>query len=254
MPDVPAYLQMPLWVVSLLFFVAMMLARELGAAIKRKTMLAGGEVESFALTSVLGLLALFIGFTFSIALQRYDNRRELVVKEANALGTTWLRADLLDDQGRTALRDVLRRYVDARLRFGEGKDTAEEIAAYQESGILQAELWGTVMRTTAPFRDTPRASLLVTTTNESIDLAGERYANRQAHVPTSILRLLGLFALIAAAMVGYERGGLRRTTTVLFVMLTLAVTLVLDLDRPMTGMTTVSQQPMRDLQQSMRAP
>ncbi|MGO4611730.1 hypothetical protein AB4142_35875, partial [Variovorax sp. 2RAF20] len=78
-----------------------------------------------------------------------------------------------------------------------------------------------------------------------------RFATRQAHIPPRILRFLALFALLAAGMVGYERGSQRRATTLMFVLLTLAVTLVIDLDRPSTGVTNVPQGPMLDLRESM---
>ncbi len=76
------------------------------------------DTDTFSLSAVLGLLALLIGFTFSLALQRYDARRELVIAEANALGTTWLRSDLLEPAPRQQLRQVLRRYVANRVAFG----------------------------------------------------------------------------------------------------------------------------------------
>lgn len=243
---------LPLWLFGLLFLAALVLAREVGKYLRdRSGRRTDEDGDAFAMTSVLGLLALLIAFTFSIALSRYDARRELVVMEANALGTTWLRADLLDDGDRDRMRDVLRRYVETRVAFGNARNPDEEVRAYRDTERLQGELWSTMIAGTASFRDTPRAALVVTTTNESIDLAAERFATRQAHIPPRILRMLGYFALLAAGMVGYERGTQRRATTLLFVLLTLAVTLVIDLDRPSTGMTNVPQQPMLDLRASM---
>lgn len=247
-----SYPYMPLWLLAILFFLALLLAREAGRLLRARLPLSEDtKDDAFAMTSVLGLLALLVGFTFSIALSRYEARRELVVKEANAIGTTWLRMQLLDAPERARMEDVLRRYVDSRIAFGQAQGAAAETQAYARSEALQEELWTSLMAAIAPFRDTPRASLLVSTTNESIDLAAERYAERQAHIPSRILRLLCLFAVLAAAMVGYERGHQRRATTVLFVLLTLAVMLVIDLDLPSTGATQVPQQPMLDLQASL---
>ncbi|UHQ19879.1 hypothetical protein LVB87_01550 [Lysobacter sp. KIS68-7] len=247
------YLQVPLWVLSLCLFGALLVAREIGYALRRRSRLdKGDDADAFAMTSVLGLLALFIGFTFSIALDRYEHRRTLVVAEANALGTTWLRTALLDPPERDQLRAVLRTYVATRVAYGNAVDPRTEADAWRRTETLQATLWDTVMRAVGPFRDTPRASLLVATTNESIDLAGERYATRQSHVPPRILRMLAFFALTSAAMVGFERGRQRNATTLLFALLTLAMTLVLDLDRPTTGPTNVPQQAMLDLQRSLQ--
>lgn len=248
-----AYLSVPLWLVAVGLFIGMLIAREAGKSLRdRRRTLAGEESgDAFAMTSVLGLLALLIGFTFSIALSRYESRRELVVQEANAIGTTWLRMQLLDQPDRARMEALLRQYVDARIAFGAARTPSEERRQYERTEVLQGELWGALMSAVAPFRDTPRASLLIGTTNEAIDLAAERFATRQAHIPQRILRMLAIFALLTAGMVGYERGTQRKATTLLFILLTLAVSLVLDLDRPSTGLTNVPQQPMFDLKASM---
>jgi hypothetical protein len=247
--------RLPLWVISLGFFAGMLLAREVGKFLRdrRDRQEDRHESDAFAMTSVLGLLALLIGFTFSIALARYESRRELVVSEANALGTTWLRMQLLDESDRNRMESLLRRYVDNRIAFGSAQTATEELRQYKASEALQTQLWDSLMTVVTPFRDTPRAALLISTTNESIDLAAERFATRQAHIPPRILRFLALFALLAAGMVGYERGTQRKATTLMFVLLTLAVTLVIDLDRPTTGVTNVPQGPMLDLRESMGA-
>lgn len=244
----------PVWLLGLVFFTGLLVAREIGYYLRRR--FAGTDKdkdsEAFAMTSVLGLLALLIGFTFSIALSRYESRRELVVKEANAIGTTWLRMQLLDAGDRARMEALLRRYVDARVAFGTAKGPDAELAQYQRTVALQNELWATLMAVVAPFRDTPRASSLISTTNESIDLAAERYAARQSHIPFRIMRMLVLFAWLGAGLVGYERGRQRKTTTLLFALLALAATLVIDLDRPSTGQVNVPQEPMLDLQRSIQ--
>ncbi|MBB1115874.1 hypothetical protein H4O09_02180 [Stenotrophomonas sp. W1S232] len=100
------------------FFALLFIARETGALLRRRVERrhAGSQdTDTFSLSAVLALL---IGFTFSLALQRYDARRELVIAEANALGTTWLRSDLLEPAPRQQLRQVLRRYVANRVAFG----------------------------------------------------------------------------------------------------------------------------------------
>lgn len=256
---------MPLWLFTLLFFVTLLLSREFGTYLRRRrnrrAQLASGaqgegedKDDSFAMTAVLSLLALLIGFTFSLALGRYDDRRNLVVKEANAIGTTWLRADLLAPEDAERMRGVLRRYVDARVQFADAKDAEHEVDQYARTVALQDELWKAVIQGTQPFHDTPRASLVVSTTNESIDLAAERFAARQDHIPHRILRMLFLFAVLAAMLVGYERSEQRRSTTLLLLLFSLAVGLVLDLDLPSTGATNVPQDPMLDLQRSLQLP
>jgi FtsH-binding integral membrane protein len=249
-----SYPYLPLWLFMPLFFVLLLAAREVGIWLRRRHPRMPGQTaedDAFAMSSVLGLLALLIGFTFSVALSRYDERRELVVKEANAIGTTWLRTGLLEASDGERMRDVLRRYVDARIAFGGARNNAEERAQFARTGVLQNELWAVMTAGIAGFRDTPRASLIVTTTNESIDLAGERMATREAHIPARILRLLLIFAVLAAGLVGYERARQRKETTLVLLLFALAVSLVIDLDQPSTGVTNVPQTPMLDLKQSM---
>ncbi len=266
------YPYLPLWLITVLFFLALLLARELGAFVRRRHTArmthatarptapdraeAGIDPDSsdgFAMTSVLGLLALLIGFTFSLSLGRHDERRQLVVKEANALGTTWLRTDLLAPQDAAKARQVLRRYIDARVDFGSAADAEAEVRHYARATALQSELWRTMTAAVAGFGDTPRASLVISTTNEAIDRAAERYAARQDHIPPRILRMLCLFALLSAGLVGYERAHQRKTTALLLLLFSLAVGLVMDLDLPGAGATRVPQEPMLDLQRSVHA-
>ncbi|MGH8043660.1 MAG: hypothetical protein ACREOX_03540, partial [Stenotrophomonas sp.] len=106
---------LPLWLLTMVFFLALIAAREFGVFLRTRrnlrrsrTPAAAGaeETDAFSTNTVLGLLALLIGFTFSLALGRYDERRTLVVSEANALGTTWLRTDLLDAPDAERVRAV----------------------------------------------------------------------------------------------------------------------------------------------------
>ena len=125
----------PVRLLGLIFFAGLLVAREIGYYLRRRSIGSGPDKDSeaFAMTSVLGLLALLIGFTFSIALSRYESRRELVVKEANAIGTTWLRMQLLDAGDRARMEALLRRYVDARVAFGTAKGPDAELAQYQRT-------------------------------------------------------------------------------------------------------------------------
>ncbi len=258
-----SFSSLPLYLLTLVFYLLLLASQRVGMVLRRRhdarvrvlsadTREPAPDRDSFAMNSVLGLLALLIGFTFSLALSRYDSRRELVVKEANAIGTTWLRTDLLAAAERARMQDVLRRYVDSRVAFGQARTSEEELARYQQTEALQAELWSTMTAAIAGFQDTPRASLVISTTNDSIDLAAERLATRQAHIPPRILRLLLLFALLAAGLVGYERARQPKATALLLLLFALAVGLVVDLDRPSTGVTNVPQEPMLDLQRSMQ--
>jgi hypothetical protein len=131
----------PLWVISIGFFVSLLIAREIGRFLReRRQKAVGKEADAFAMTTVLGLLALLIGFNFSIALSRYEERRDLVVKEANAIGTTWLRLQLLDEADRARMQSLLRNYVNARIDFGNAKTTDDELIQYQRHPTIMLPL------------------------------------------------------------------------------------------------------------------
>jgi hypothetical protein len=248
----------PLWVVGLLFLCTLMLAVALGyAGQSRLKGKADAGIEpppggAHLLSAVLGLLALLLGFSFSMAMDRYDTRRQLVIQEANALGTTWLRVQLLDEPDRTVMSDLLRRYVDARLAWSNSPaESAPEAGAV----ALQQRLWaatGVALRGDSPPL---LARGVMDSLNESIDLASARTAARAAHIPDYVQWLLLVYAILAMAMLGTVLGNSLKLhlpqTALLLILLTLTHVIILDLDRPRVGSIQVSQQPMEDLRQSI---
>ena len=247
-----------LWMLGALCFGMLLLAREAGTLLRRWHDRRRGhddsEREEFSMTSVLGLLALLIGFTFSLALLRYEERRELVIQEANAIGTTWLRYGLLDPEPRDRLRALLRDYVDARIAFVDAGTLEQEAAANTRTATLQQQLWEQTAAAVAPARTTMLAAMMVQPLNETIDLAGTSKAHREAEIPMRLLRILLEYACVAAAMIGYQRGGYRTASTLVLLLFILAGTLILDLDQPTRGGIRVPQTPLIDLQRSLAPP
>lgn len=245
-----------LWLLGIGLFAAMALCARLGARLRQ----AGGTErdgegggEGYLLSAALALLGLLIAFTFSLALNRYDTRRALVVTEANAISTTWLRAELAGESSGTELQRAIADYTDVRLKLPAAEDNAESVEV--ETVKAQAKLWADMR---AAIRDAPPpvAATIVTATNEMFDVASARKAERIARVPGRVIEVLILYAMMSAAIVGYVLGGSggkhRVVTTILFALLTLALLLILDLDRPWSGGITVSQQPMLDARAAMR--
>jgi len=208
--------------------------------------------EGYLLSAVLALLGLLIAFTFSLAVSRYDARRELVVAEANAIGTAWLRAGLAEGEGGAALQSAIASYTDVRLGLSRMEAPARVEAA---SGKEQRLVW-TQVRTLAASDRSAISAGIVAAVNEMFDSASARKAERAARIPDEVVAVLIAYAVIAAGIVGYVMGATGRrhmvVTAVLFLLLTLAITLILDLDRPLSGAVTVSQQPMYDVRESMR--
>jgi len=212
-----------------------------------------GPVPDHLLTAMLGLLALLLGFTFSLALNRYEDRRALVVAEANALGTAYLRSQLLEAPARERLGGLLSTYVDMRvgwsLRSAAGADDPRQAA-------LQQRIWAEVGRA---VRSDPSQQLtrgLMDAVNESFDLAAARTAARGAHIPGAVLEILCFSAALAALMLGYTIGASgtrhRLAALLLLLLLALALTMIFDLERSVSGTIQVSQEPMELLRASMR--
>lgn len=252
-------MSLPPWLISLGLLVLMLAGRELGYALHRRRARRNpspddDDKSEFALGAVLGLLALLIGFTFSLALARYENRRELVVSEANAMGTTWLRFDLLEPAQRDRARDLMKQYAAARLAYGLANDTADVALANQQADDIQGRLWAEIATDVTPLRTTALAPLLLGPANDMIDIAGERTAAAAAHVPGRLFATLALYCFVAAGLTGYLRGRYRTATTLVFLLVVLALGLVADLDMPTRGLVRVPQEPLAAFLRSTDAP
>lgn len=251
----------PLWLVGLFLLAAMVIAREAGVTAHRRLarpprIKAGdGTNEGYILTGVLGLLALMIAFTFSLALERYDTRRELVVTEANALSVTYLRTRLLDDPA--PLQGLLRQYARERLLYGERWGRAES-RVLQRADELQEQIWTEAVKQARPQAATMISALLLEPLNAAFDAAAARKAALGARLPLGVLAALSLCAVMSAGVLGYamaDSGGRHRTASlVLFALLALSIVLIFDLDQPRTGMISVPQTPMADAVAAMGAP
>lgn len=207
--------------------------------------------------ALLGLLGLLLGFTFSMTASRYDTRRLLVVDEANAIGTAYLRAGALEEPARAEVRHLLEAYVGARLDFYQAGDDAPRLAAASQlSERLQVRFWSRAM---AAARTAPTAitlGLLLQALNDVIDLHSKRLMALENRVPDSILVLLVLLAMGALAMVGYSSGlaGSRELAAqlLLAVLVAAVVFVIVDLDRPYRGLIQVGQGSMIALRESLK--
>lgn len=201
---------------------------------------------------ILAMLAFVLAFTFSMAASQHNLRKQHVLDEANAIGTAYLRADLIDEQYGTEVKQLLRDYVDTRLQ-AVGSDNLD--AAIAKSIQLHELLWAQVSfaSKTAPNTNT---ALIIQSINGVIDMHGKRItAVLHNRIPDSIW--VTLFAISALTMItmGTQAGlaGSRRLAVVIPLILAFAAlaTVVVDLDCRQKGMITVEQQAMIDLQSSM---
>lgn len=201
--------------------------------------------------SILGLLALLLGFSFSMAVTRYDHRRDLVVEEANSIGTTYLRASFLPTKQQEIIKATLRQYVKNRIRFYEaGSDMGKVNEAEREAHALHESLWSQLTQVSGTI-DKPLTATFVTALNQCIDLDATRLAAMRNHVPPVVWLLLALVGACGTCISGYQ-GGLagRRIwlNQVLFpLLIAIVITILVDLDSPRRGLVNISQQSLLDL-------
>ena len=194
----------------------------------------------------------------SMAVTRFEVRKQLVLEEAKAIGTAYLRTQLLPAAEGKEIADLLRAYTNVRVPPEDRRDIYEQIAAArQESARLQVAFWQRAVAYGQKDPNPVKAGLLFQSLNEVIDLDGARWMAFQNHVPETVIYVITVVSLLAAVVVGYAfgLGGVRQRFSIC--MLSLAITLVLmviiDLDRPQEGLIRVSQQPMLDLQRLLHS-
>ncbi|QDU21980.1 bestrophin-like domain [Urbifossiella limnaea] len=204
--------------------------------------------------SILALFAFVLAFTFGLAANWFEARRQAVLDEANAIGTTYLRAGLLPEPVRGESARLLREYVDVRLAMVQDGRLPEGLARTDE---LQRKLWAQALLG-AERQPGPITALYVSSLNQVIDIHAVRVqVGVRNRIPTSIWGGLLAVGALAMAAVGYQAGiaATRRSPAMLALVLAFSGVLfmIADMDRPQQGFLTIGQQPMLDLQAGMRA-
>lgn len=248
----------PTWVVMVVVAILILLVSELGFRVGTgiRTTDAGEGPSSVVQAATFTLVGLLLAFSFSLALQRYDSRRTVLVNETNAIGTTYLRTGLLSPSAARLMRARLRAYVADRLEFVREEDnpSRQHVAANTSAG-LQRTMWSLAMGESRRDPRSTQTPLFVATLNQMIDLSTEESAVLAAHIPDIVMIGLVLIVLVASAMMGFGFGRRRQRAmipTILYVLtLAISIGLVLDLDRPQRGLIRVNLEPMMVLQQEI---
>ena len=249
----------PLWCFFLTTMVIGMLSVEAGYRIgKRRHAHSPDEKDApvaAMVASILGLLAFILAFTFSMAAARFDARRQAVLQEANAIGTTWLRARLLPEPQRSEITELLRHYTELRVHKMDAKMIKELIA---ESEKLHEQLWSRAVAAAEKDSGSIMTGLFLQSLNETIDLHSTRvFAGLLSRVPLTIWLALFSLNVLGMTSVGYQAGlsATRRSPEMLILTLAFASVLYLnvDLDRAHEGLLHVNQQPMINLYDTMQA-
>ena len=246
------------WSFALGFAICMSVAIESGFRLGRRSSASADQrVNIHAVeAAILVILALLLGFTMSMAVSRFETRRQLILDEANAIATSHLRAQLLPAPEGPEIAGLLRQYVDSRLvYFRAGNDERALGAARAETARLHKSIWLRVNALMQKDNRSVPAGVLVQSLNNAFDLEDAGWAMLISHVPETVVLLNVAVSLLTAMFVGYSFGLSGRRHAFSAVMLAISVTIVLgaivDLDQPRAGFIRVSRQPMIDLQKEL---
>jgi hypothetical protein len=248
--------------VLLLLFGGMLLANEAGRRLRVKHLQAarGETTGAGALEgAVFGLMGLMIAFTFSGAASRFDHRRELVVEEANEIGTAYLRIDLLPEAARGPLKDEFRRYLDTRLQtYRVVTDFARVTQLLQETDQQQRRIWTMALDGIAGAPAPPVAAQILPSLNGMFDIVTTRTAATRIHPPAVVWMMLGGLTLVCSLLAGYGMGGGGRRNWLhvltFTAMLSLTLYVIIDMEFPRVGFIRVDamDQVLQDVRDSMR--
>ena len=203
--------------------------------------------------ATLGLLALLLGFSFALAAGRFSERVHLIVEEANAIGTAWLRCDLLPDAQCDGVRKTMKLYLAQRVMFYDASTTETQEASLKSSTAFQLDMWSGV---SSVVKSKPElANALFTSFNNMFDLQSTRAAAAERHMPLMLMILLLACSAVSVASVGYGCGVAGKRNIVLTTSMAFLISgtlwAIFDMDHPRKGLIRVGQKPMIELQKNL---
>ena len=245
--------------IALILFTLILLAYEISFRFgRRKQKVTNQEVKTQTNSiqaGIFGLLALLLGFSFNMAVQRFENRNQAVIMESNAIGTALLRTKLLPKPYDTITYNLLQQYVDLRLELGifDLSKREERTLINQKTEKIQNEIWeNTIKLAEIDSREGTTGNFIIVL-NKVFEARVSRNAIFQQHIPESILFLLFIVFITGGALMGYSSGlSLRRALipTIIFTLLiVLVVFIIIDLDRPTRGIIKVKMDNLFELKQ-----
>lgn len=249
--------QIDLWIIffgmTAVLLIASIFFYQLGQQSRKHHPDKNDSINELLPTSIFGLLALLLGFSFSMAIARFDTRKTLSMTEANVIGTTYLRSEVLPENAGFQMRQLLKDYTQHRLLFF--KHTRIGVEEYnQRTQNLQTQMWKLTMGATHTDRG-PLVVSFMSSLNELIDMATERSFATENHVPEVVHYVIFLITFIGLSSLSYVSGfRTQRKIAPIFLSLLfpVVITLILDLDRPGRGLIQITQPSMSDLYESIK--
>ena len=249
------------WLIILVMFSVLVVASEIGfrtGVRKRGMPESERSLVSGTGAAMLGLLGLLLGFTLAMAIGRWDERRDIIVDESNAIGTLSLRAGFLEEPLRDELRETLREYTKARIVLGSHRDDLDKWhAARAKSEMLHAQIWATIERANNSELSPAVMSSLIASANEVIDIHELRLASIENYLPVSLLILLLGVGAVAMSFLAWSFGagthGSRKAVLMLGLLIAAVLLLIMDLNRPQRGMIDVGVETLERTQDSIEA-
>jgi len=236
-------------VIAAVIVAILLVGLECGFRLGRRTRSDAGTQVGTIQGATLGLLALLLGFSFAGAAARYMERQDLIIQEANAIGTAFLRAELLPEPARSALQNSLAEYVDHRITVSQ--KLRHGLSAEDKAKVLQfhADIWKAASEGVAAQ---PTAIMpVLNPVNEVLDLHASRVAAARKHLPSLVMVLLVVCSLLAMAVIGYGCGvGGRRSFAItgpLVILIAAALWTTIDLDYPRAGLIRLDDYPLMEL-------
>lgn len=243
-------------VFMILFVVVIVIGHWIGARSRHETDEESKPYNMTILGGSLGLLGLILGFTFSMAVARYEGGKAQIVRETNAVGTAYLRSKTLPDDDRRFAHELFIKYTDALIAHYNLKIDPDSFqASVRELSSIQDQIWFQATRVAAKKPDMVPTGIYLQALNDMIDRGGERLAFIRYRVPDVVYVLVFMTSLMTLCLAGYVAGfaGTRRylVTSVFAAVIVIVIGIIIDLDRPRRGLVQIDLQQLSDLRHSM---
>jgi hypothetical protein len=240
---VDQFFQQPTYLLLILVFMLIIGSNWMGYLYKKKKLERNPATEQEEMGSIegsiLGLMSLLMGFTFSVAVYKFEARRQIIVEEANTIGTAILRADMYPDSVRAPLRENFKQYVESRIAYYEaGTDAGKIRTELDNADRLSGKIWKTVMFHSHDERYRLRSTVMIPVLNDMIDIITIRDVARANRVPPLIVGTLLFLVIAAAFLLGYDYKGHKRNYMLLVgycIVMTVTLNLINELNHPREG-------------------